>query len=89
MELIPKIIETNSKKGDITLVRRRYLKIQIAMLEEQHKKLNRMDYLKGKGFEDLMKAIKYIDFKFSLSSKIGSLRLELWNLIDIEEEYNS
>lgn len=89
MELKPKIIETNTKRGDVTLVRRRYLKLQIAMLEEQESKLYGMYYRKGNGIEDLIIATKYIDFRTTLLLKIGTLKKELWNLIDIEEEYNS
>ena len=88
MELIPKIIETNTKQGDITIVRRRYLKHQIAMLEEQQIKLNRLDK-PGTGIEDLYEALAYIAFKTTLQVLIDSYKIELTNLIDIEEEYNS
>ena len=88
MKFEPKLLDTNSKQGEITQVRRRYLKLQIAMLEEQEKKMDRMDK-PGTGIEDLYEAVSYIAFKTSLQVLIDSCKIELMNLIDIQDEYNS
>lgn len=83
MTLTPKILPTNTKHGEITIVRRRYLKSQIAMLEEQVKKVKK---LKPK---DLFERTGFTTFIYVIERLNNAYKIELFNLIECENQYNS
>jgi hypothetical protein len=72
MKLIPKILETKTRKGEITIVRRRYLKSQIA-----------------NGPTDMFNALARVSFNEGLNMRIDQFEIELIELLDTMEQYNS
>jgi len=86
MNYTPKIVETATKKGQITVARRRYLKRQTAVLEVQQRSLKVETDI---DFENLFQSIADIGFNSLLNIRIATYKDELMDLLDIQDQYNS
>lgn len=86
MKYIPKITETNTKKNDPTIARRRYLRLQIALLRAQKR---RCESLELQDPTSLFEQISKVNFIATLNVLIEDFSLELFKLMDIFDEHNS
>lgn len=77
------LIETNTKKGDRTIARRRYLKLQIAKLEMAREKQP------DESFDSLFTAVCRISYDTTLAMLIRQYKDELMDLLDLFDQYNS
>ena len=77
------LIETTSKKGEITVKRRQWLKGQIALLEEQKKELGE------KLPDDLKEFVASVSLMTIIQIHLNELNTELYNFYDKQDEYNS
>jgi hypothetical protein len=80
--LIPKILKTDTKKGDHTLVRKLHLEDQIIALSKQQKEIKKMD------MDDIFNAIAKHSFIAVLKNLEESYRLELIEYLDRQDQYN-
>lgn len=86
MKYIPKILKTDTKKGDHTLVRKQYLQSQISALEIQRRSLKAPE----QGITEAMfNNIVYVNFRETLQLLINEYKLELGEYYDKQEQYNS
>jgi len=76
------LIETSSRKGEITVKRRQWLKGQIALLEDQKKEYQTP-------LDDLFDNICRISFLGVIQVHLNELNTELYNFYDKQDQYNS
>lgn len=86
MEYIPKILKTDTKKGEHTLVRKHFLQSQISSLEIQRRSLKAPE----QGImESIFNNIAFVNFRETLQLLINEYKLELGEYYDKQEQYNS
>lgn len=85
MKYIPNLIQTNTTKGDHTLVRKRYLDTQIDVLKLQWRESRNVD----KSKMPLIDKIAILSFQDLLNHQIEKFKHELSEWHDKTDEYNS
>lgn len=81
-KLIPKILKTSTSEGDITIVRRNYLRDQIAALNNQVREFDPFS-------SSLKQAVTNSEFVGLLIGCVKKFKHELSNYMDSQDQYNS